>query len=87
MRAGPPSIKKTVRTNRKAAEALRLEIQQFARRLGISAEVRMRRMSDAGPGQTAPPPSAARRRRRAPLVARASSGTIPTAAASTRAAR
>ncbi len=40
----------TVRTSRKAAEALRLEIQRLARRLALpAAAVRIRRVGDGRP--------------------------------------
>lgn len=49
----PRPIKRTVRTSRKAAEALRLEVERLARRLGISAGVRVRRLPEAGPRRRA----------------------------------
>jgi plasmid stabilization system protein ParE len=62
-RVVPRPIKKTVRTSRKAAEALRLEIQQLARRLEIPAAVRVRRIPDAVPARAVPPRSGTRRGR------------------------
>lgn len=38
-----------MRTSRKAAEALRLEIERLAGRLGIAAGVRVRRVADTRP--------------------------------------
>ena len=40
------SITAKVRTNRRAAEALRLEILRLAGRLGLPAAVRVRRVGD-----------------------------------------
>ena len=46
-KTGARPITVTLRTNRKAAEALRLEIQRLSRRLGIpAAAVRVRRVND-----------------------------------------
>ena len=65
MRAVPPTITTTVRASRKTAEALRLEIERLAGRMGVPAGVRVRRVPDSGTARPTASRSGGRRLRSA----------------------